>query len=603
MSHDFNPYHKWLGIPAREQPADHYRLLGVERFETDADVISMAADQRMNFLRQFNNGERAGIAQELLNEISAARVCLLDGKKRAVYDKNLKRRLESGRQSEIATEDLAATLEFSSPEKAPEWPSGPLAGPLAAVDWSPKTESTGPRKARDARSTSSTTKRRIIVLLLMLGIAQLLLLGVLIAAANRSSNDQTDSHESGNHDIASAESIEDQPDRPEPNRLHDTDPQKEAGVANDDTPESDRQIIENENKQNKQRQHNKEADVRRKPTEAEQREKNGLQKEDQQIIERKKNLQEYVDRSIEETRRIQANDPQHAIDILRQCIADVKRSRVPPPFKELLLQTLRSFQNDIRQELARSQKRKREEKTARKEKNEETQRETNSDQYLESLGLVKVKNAWQSESETELVQITRPLKAEIKKYKQTSDALNKRKETAENLEQGLRLGMMKIRFPAFNNPFRNRRFQDWVLDGMPDYPDEPESVQLLVDAGRKAFNRYQEVAGAGAQRLLQEVRRYQLVKQSVEASRDDIAKVLNELEQMVAHARELQRELESTRKRLEENQPHVDEALQSTGLDFKELELKGVENALKKANEILEDDLLESFSDDDRQKN
>ena len=32
MSDHFNPYYKWLGIPIDQQPADHYRLLGLERF-------------------------------------------------------------------------------------------------------------------------------------------------------------------------------------------------------------------------------------------------------------------------------------------------------------------------------------------------------------------------------------------------------------------------------------------------------------------------------------------------------------------------------------------------------------------------------------------
>ncbi len=30
---NFDPYHKWLGIPPDEQPANHYRLLGLELFE------------------------------------------------------------------------------------------------------------------------------------------------------------------------------------------------------------------------------------------------------------------------------------------------------------------------------------------------------------------------------------------------------------------------------------------------------------------------------------------------------------------------------------------------------------------------------------------
>ena len=39
----FDPYHKWLGIPPEQQPASHYRLLGIAEFESDADVIDTAA--------------------------------------------------------------------------------------------------------------------------------------------------------------------------------------------------------------------------------------------------------------------------------------------------------------------------------------------------------------------------------------------------------------------------------------------------------------------------------------------------------------------------------------------------------------------------------
>ena len=42
-------YHKLLGISG-ESP-DHYRLLGIDRFEPDADVVSNAADRQMIDLR------------------------------------------------------------------------------------------------------------------------------------------------------------------------------------------------------------------------------------------------------------------------------------------------------------------------------------------------------------------------------------------------------------------------------------------------------------------------------------------------------------------------------------------------------------------------
>ncbi len=82
----FDPYHKWLGIRPEDQPPDHYRLLGIDRFEDDPDVIDSAADQRMAHLRSFQNGKNAQFSQQLLNEVSAARVALLDPNQKAAYD-------------------------------------------------------------------------------------------------------------------------------------------------------------------------------------------------------------------------------------------------------------------------------------------------------------------------------------------------------------------------------------------------------------------------------------------------------------------------------------------------------------------------------------
>jgi hypothetical protein len=90
MTAEFDPYHKWLGISPREQPPTHYRLLGIEPFEPDPDVISNAADQRMTHIRSLQSGQRAALSQKLLNEISAARLCLLDPQAKAAYDATLR---------------------------------------------------------------------------------------------------------------------------------------------------------------------------------------------------------------------------------------------------------------------------------------------------------------------------------------------------------------------------------------------------------------------------------------------------------------------------------------------------------------------------------
>src|SRR4029079_17795349 len=93
MSEQFDPYHVWLGIPPEEQPPNHYRLLGLRPFETNADVISNALDQRRVFLRSVQGGKRAAQSQQLLNEVSAAGVALLDAAKKGRYDEELRKRL------------------------------------------------------------------------------------------------------------------------------------------------------------------------------------------------------------------------------------------------------------------------------------------------------------------------------------------------------------------------------------------------------------------------------------------------------------------------------------------------------------------------------
>lgn len=82
----FDAYHKWLGIPPAEQPPDHYRLLGIARFEADIDVISSAADRQMSYLRSLQGGGQTEDVTRLLNELSAARVCLLSKHRKAAYD-------------------------------------------------------------------------------------------------------------------------------------------------------------------------------------------------------------------------------------------------------------------------------------------------------------------------------------------------------------------------------------------------------------------------------------------------------------------------------------------------------------------------------------
>ncbi|MCG8584039.1 MAG: hypothetical protein MI757_04925 [Pirellulales bacterium] len=87
---NFNPYYQWLGIPPAEQPANHYRLLGITKFEPDPSVIENAADQRVLLIRNVASGPHATLAQQLLNEVSAAKLTLINPERKAQYDQVLR---------------------------------------------------------------------------------------------------------------------------------------------------------------------------------------------------------------------------------------------------------------------------------------------------------------------------------------------------------------------------------------------------------------------------------------------------------------------------------------------------------------------------------
>jgi hypothetical protein len=105
VSAPFDPYHVWLGIPPQEQPPNHYRLLGVALFEVQAEVIETAADRQMAHLRTFQSGKHSAVSQRLLNEVSAARVCLLNSAKRVEYDERLRKRLQPRWAQPVVAED------------------------------------------------------------------------------------------------------------------------------------------------------------------------------------------------------------------------------------------------------------------------------------------------------------------------------------------------------------------------------------------------------------------------------------------------------------------------------------------------------------------
>ncbi len=86
----FDPYHVWLGIPPKDQPPNLYRLLGLELYESDAQVIDAAANRHTSYLQMMAAGKQRKQSQELLNEIASARRRLLDADRNKKYDVKMK---------------------------------------------------------------------------------------------------------------------------------------------------------------------------------------------------------------------------------------------------------------------------------------------------------------------------------------------------------------------------------------------------------------------------------------------------------------------------------------------------------------------------------
>ena len=93
MDESFDPYLRWLGIPPEEQPAHHYRLLEIATFEARAEIIAAAADRQMAHVRKMQTSPHGRKTQQILNELSTARICLLDTQRKTQYDAELRAKL------------------------------------------------------------------------------------------------------------------------------------------------------------------------------------------------------------------------------------------------------------------------------------------------------------------------------------------------------------------------------------------------------------------------------------------------------------------------------------------------------------------------------
>ena len=188
MPNDFDPYSEWLGIPPEEQPADHYRLLGIEQFESDTKLIKKAAEAKIEFLRTFQLGKRFSFSQKLMAEVASARVCLLNSEKKAAYDAQLRGHSESAQEKAPVGPPTPQMIK----EPFVEEPSK-VFGEIATDNRTSRMR----RQLRGKSSANKTSQRTLAVAGLITAV--LILIGVIFWAQETKTNTQRDEKLAGSN--------------------------------------------------------------------------------------------------------------------------------------------------------------------------------------------------------------------------------------------------------------------------------------------------------------------------------------------------------------------------------------------------------------------
>lgn len=84
MADGFNSYREWLGLAASSP--SYYELLGLPLQESDEGKIAAAAERARTRVRSYRPGPQAREWARLLDEIQAAKECLVDPERREQYD-------------------------------------------------------------------------------------------------------------------------------------------------------------------------------------------------------------------------------------------------------------------------------------------------------------------------------------------------------------------------------------------------------------------------------------------------------------------------------------------------------------------------------------
>ena len=193
MSENFDPYLQWLGIRDPQRPPNYYRLLGVELFESDPIVLTNAVDRQMAHVRNFQSGRHSAQSQKLLNELAAAKLCLLNAQRKAQYDLQLQAQQTAAHQATPPAETQPGAAPTTAPAAAGLWPSAPRSVP--APQPTPPTNaaqaptSSGPPALPSSSGQSSSSSLFSVAISLLVAMI-LILLGLIVVMATRRGEDE-----------------------------------------------------------------------------------------------------------------------------------------------------------------------------------------------------------------------------------------------------------------------------------------------------------------------------------------------------------------------------------------------------------------------------
>ncbi len=120
---DHEPICSWLGLPPGTWPPDHYRLLGLEPGEDNAELIEQRVHERLDTVRRYQmmHPEQA---TEAMNRLAQAFVCLTESSAKKTYDAQLGIAVAAAQATAVAPPlPQTDTLDWLSNPPPLDWPA------------------------------------------------------------------------------------------------------------------------------------------------------------------------------------------------------------------------------------------------------------------------------------------------------------------------------------------------------------------------------------------------------------------------------------------------------------------------------------------------